>query len=429
MVLMQPQVSGLACGADPVRPGTVPGHRQGPWGALVWHWVTGRTAPLPLHPVSLPPGAQRSPNMGTPVSLAPWRAGRVSPIFGCSRAVPGQAGPVWQSPCPGAEQGWCDIPRVPTVVQGWHSVPGAVQGRCVVSCAVQGWCGGPHVLVLCRTSVVSPVSPMPLLLSLPRACVRREAAPAQSPHHPNLLQVLLLPWPLRAACRDRDDTWPVPSAVPTHPSPIPAGPGTQLVLLWQRPAVLVPECHHLLPHPSPSQPCSAASPAPAALPLQSPPAAGHCLAGWLDGCGGRQCSLCRQPARLSLASLALGRFLSRAWTLAPCPGWAARLQLCRTPQCRCQAALVPFPHGTRPSCLAAGLCAQQRVPCSRPGCTSTSGHDSGAGGPVRGTGWESTEQGLSPCQQRPHVPVPRVPPVLPALRGTRKICNLALLSG
>lgn len=145
-------------------------------------------------------------------------------------------------------------------------------------------------------------------------------------------------------------------------------------MLWQRPAVL--ECHHLLPHPSPSQHCSAASPAPAVLPLKSPPAPGS--AGQVTGVGsGAPCAACvdkGHPARLSPPGLVLGRFPLWAWMLAPCPGWAAHLPLCRSPQCWCWAAPVLLPHRTRLSCSAAGLCARQWVPHTWPGVHSTGRH-------------------------------------------------------
>lgn len=95
--------------------------------------------------------------------------------------------------------------------------------------------------------------PAPSLLSLLRDCAGQEEPPAQSPLHPNPLQLLLLPWPLGAACGDGDNAW----SVPTHPSRVPAGLGTQLALLWQQPEVS--ECHHLLLNPCSSQ-CSAACP-------------------------------------------------------------------------------------------------------------------------------------------------------------------------
>lgn len=118
---------------------------------------------------------------------------------------------------------------------------------------VHGATWGQHVS--CKAGVVFPMSPMLSLLSLLRDCAGQEEPPAQSPLHPNPLQMLLLPWPLGAACGCGDNAWPVPSSVPTHPSPVPDGLGTQLALLWQRPEV--PECHHLLLHPCSSQ-CSAA---------------------------------------------------------------------------------------------------------------------------------------------------------------------------
>lgn len=138
--------------------------------------------------------------MGTPLSLELCRAHALSPsvVVQVSSRL-NRASVV--SPCPGMEQGWRSIPHVPAVVvKGWHSiyhVPGAMQGRHVVPCAMQSWCGAPCVLVTGRTGVVSSVSPVPSLLSLPVACAGRAEGPAQTPLHSNLPQVLLLLWPLR----------------------------------------------------------------------------------------------------------------------------------------------------------------------------------------------------------------------------------------
>lgn len=75
--------------------------------------------------------------------------------------------------------------------------PGAMQDQHVVPCAVQSWYGAPCVLVPGGTGVVSSVSPVPSLLSLPMASAGRAEGPAQSPLHPNMLQVLLLLWRFR----------------------------------------------------------------------------------------------------------------------------------------------------------------------------------------------------------------------------------------
>lgn len=163
MVLMQMQVSGLVCGADL---GTVRRHRQGPRVALVWHWVTGHTAALPLHPVSLPLEPS-TPQTWAP--LCPWsdaRLVRCPPslvILGCSwpsRASVAslvswwQAGLAWHSPCPTVVQGWYGIHHVPGAVRGQCGVPGAVAG--LVWCPL---CPQYHHCCCCRGPMCSSPEP------------------------------------------------------------------------------------------------------------------------------------------------------------------------------------------------------------------------------------------------------------------------------
>lgn len=233
-------------------------------------------------------------------------------------------------------------------------------------------------------AMVSPMFPVPSLLSLLRDCAGQEEPPAQSPFHPNPPQLLLLPWPLGAACGYGDNAW----LVPTHPSPVPAGLGTQLALLWQQPEV--PECHHLLLHPCPSQ-CSAASPTAEPSGYQ---------AGWPQGPAvfpvpGSQLRDKGHPVGLSLV-LGLDAY---PILLLGCP-----LQLCWTHWCQCRACLGPFPHWTQLSHVChvcgGGCCAPSL------GCTSTSGHGSEAG-TVHGVG--EHRAGLSPRRAVPTSCCPHVP--------------------
>lgn len=222
---MQPQVSGL------VRAGDELGGREPSLGTDRDHGERSCGSGS-LRGCALCPSLQgrHSPDAGTPLSLELGRSGEVSPSpghAGLFLAGQGQRG----VPCPGAEQGWRGVPRAPALV---------LHPPCP------------------RCHAGSPMPSVPSLLSLLRDRAGQEELPAQSPLHPNLLQVLLLLlWPLGAVGGCGDNAWPVPSSVPTHPSPVPAGLGAQLALLWQQPGVS--GCHHLL-HPCP-YPCSAAAPA------------------------------------------------------------------------------------------------------------------------------------------------------------------------
>lgn len=247
-------------------------------------------------------------------------------------------------------------------------------------------------LVPCRAGRVSPMSPVPSLLSLLKDCAGQEGPPAQSLLHPNPLQTLLLPWPLGAVCGYGNNAWPVPSSVPTLPSPVPAGLGTQLALLWQQPEVL--ECHHLLLHPCPSQ-------GSAASPTAEP---SGCQAGWPRGPAafpvpGPQVRDKGHPVGLSLLlgwmsppSLAGLPISSSAGPTVPVPGSSGAIS----------------PTGPALPCgSGCHVCCGCRAPSL--GCSSTSGHGSGAA-VVHGVGEQRA--GLSPRPLR--VPVPHTPAALPA---------------
>lgn len=228
MVLMQPQVSGLVPGTGWAA-GERPWVRTGSTGSTRVPLVSGHTVPRGCaHCPSLQ--GRHSPNVH-PGAVQDWGAA----------PVPGHAGLFL------AKQTQRGVP-VLVLSRVGMAFPMSLLWRCIHHVHSAPW--GQYVF---PCAMVSPMSPVPSLLSLLRDCAGQEEPPAQSPFHPNPLQLLLLPWPLGAACEYGDNAWPVP----THPSPVPAGLGTQLALLWQQPEV--PECHHLLLHPCPSQ-CSAASP-------------------------------------------------------------------------------------------------------------------------------------------------------------------------
>lgn len=230
------------------------------------------------------------------------------------------------------------------------------------------------------------MSTVPSLLALLRDCAGQEEPPAQSSLHPNPLQTLLLPWPLGAVCGYGDNVWPVPSCVPTHPSPVPAGLGTQLALLWQQPKV--PECHHLV-HPCPFQ-CSAASPT--AEPSGWPPGLAVLLV------PGPQLRDKGHPVELSLV-LELD---AHPIPLLGCPSPALLDPL--VPVLSSSGAISPLdptlPRGSGCHMCSSGCCAPSL------GCTNTSGHGSGAGA-VHGVG--EHRAGLFPCCGVPTPWCPHVP--------------------
>lgn len=94
------------------------------------HWAHSPFADAPRLP---PPGAQRSPNMGTPVSLEPRRAGVVSPVPGCAAVFL-------------AEQGQRGVP-------------------CVLALSRAG-VASPMPLLSCKAGVASTTSPLPCRASM-----------------------------------------------------------------------------------------------------------------------------------------------------------------------------------------------------------------------------------------------------------------------
>lgn len=148
-----------------------------------------------------------------------------------------------------------------------------------------------------------------------------------------------------------------------------------------------------------------------------------------DGHRGQQCSLC-QDHSLGTRDTQWGSAWCWGWMLTPFPCWAAHLQLCWTHWCQCWANLGPFPHWTRLSRVAAGAtCAAVGAVLPARGAQAPLAM---AVGLEQCMEWESTEQSCPHTVMSPRplqAPVPRMPVALPVLRGTGKICNLALLSG
>lgn len=296
--------------------------------------------------------------------------------------------------CPGAEQRQHAIPHVPDVAQC------STRPQCQARASMVS-------LVLRRAGMVTDVPRVPSAIITKILCKERRGS-SQTPLHPTLLQLLPRQWPLGAACRDEDKAWQYPCT----PLSSPASPSTQLVLLWQRPVVL--ECHHhLLLHPSPSQPSSAASPA-------AEPSSRWALPGWpvvlpVPGLRARGKG---HPESSSLASLALGRFPLWAWMLAASPSWAARLQLYWNPSAGAGLRWCRFPVG--PDSPAMSAAAGAVLPAS--GARAAPAAAAGLGERWMALG------GRAPSRSSPHtvtspgsplsVPVPRVPLALPALRST-----------